>query len=120
MKAQEAGKIVNTASVAGKEGNNNVAPYSAAKVGIIGLTKMLDKEMTLYNVHVNCVSPVLIDTDMAKGLTLDQWAFLTSKIPLGQLGKPEEVAAVVKFLVSDEASFVTGQCYEIGGGRSVF
>jgi NAD(P)-dependent dehydrogenase (short-subunit alcohol dehydrogenase family) len=120
MKAQGSGKIINIASVAGKEGNANMAPYSAAKAGIIGLTKTLGKEMAPYNIHVNCVSPTLIETDMVRGMTAEQRALLTSKIPLGRLGRPEEVAAVVKFLASDEASFVTGQCYDISGGRSVY
>ncbi len=120
MKAQGGGKVVNLASVAGKEGNASMAPYSAAKAGIMSLTKTLGKEMAPYNIHVNCVSPALIETDMAKDMTPEQRALLTSKIPLGRLGRPEEVAAVVKFLVSDEASFVTGQCYDISGGRSVY
>ncbi|MBM4332271.1 MAG: SDR family oxidoreductase [Deltaproteobacteria bacterium] len=120
MKAQGSGKVVNMASVAGKEGNANMAPYAAAKAGIIGLTKTLGKEMAAYNVQVNCVSPALIETDMAREMTPEQRALLISKIPMGRLGQPEEVAAVVKFLVSDEASFVTGQCYDISGGRSVY
>jgi 2-dehydro-3-deoxy-L-rhamnonate dehydrogenase (NAD+) len=120
MKARKSGKIVNMASVAGKEGNANMAPYAAAKAGIIGLTKTLGKEMAPYNIYVNCVSPALIETDMAGEMTPEQRALLTSKIPMGRLGRPEEVAAVVKFLVSEEASFVTGQCYDISGGRSVY
>jgi 3-oxoacyl-[acyl-carrier protein] reductase len=120
MKEQGRGKVVNLASVAGKEGNANMAPYAAAKAAIIALTKTLGKEMALFNVRVNCVSPALIETDMAKEMTPEQRALLTSKIPMGRLGKPEEVAAVVKFLVSDESSFVTGQCYDISGGRSVY
>jgi len=120
MKAQRSGRVVSMASVAGKEGNALMAPYSAAKAGIIGLTKTLGKEMAPYNVQVNCVSPALIETDMAKEMTPEQRTLLTSKIPLGRLGQPEEVAAVVKFLVSDEASFVTGQCYDVSGGRSVY
>ena len=120
MKAQGSGKVVNLASVAGKEGNANMAPYAAAKAGIIGLTKTMGKEMAPFNVQVNCVSPALIETDMAKEMTPEQRALLISKIPMGRLGRPEEVAAVVKFLVSDEASFVTGQCYDISGGRSVY
>jgi 2-dehydro-3-deoxy-L-rhamnonate dehydrogenase (NAD+) len=120
MKAQSYGKVVNLASTAGKDGNANMGPYAAAKAGIICLTKTLGKEMAAYNVHINCVAPALIETDMAWEMTSEQRALLTSKIPLGRLGKPEEVAAVVKFLVSDEASFVTGQCYDISGGRSVY
>ncbi|MCX5826239.1 MAG: SDR family NAD(P)-dependent oxidoreductase [Deltaproteobacteria bacterium] len=120
MKDQKSGKVVNMGSVAGKEGNANMSPYATAKAGIIGLTKTLGKEMAPFNVRVNCVSPALIDTDMAREMTPEQRALLTSKIPMGRLGKPEEVAAVVKFLVSDESSFVTGQCYDISGGRSVY
>ena len=120
MKEQRSGKIVSMASVAGKEGNANMAPYAASKAAIIGLTKTLGKEMAPYNVQVNCVSPALIETDMAREMTPEQRALLISKIPMGRLGKPEEVAAVVKFLVSEESSFVTGQCYDISGGRSVY
>ena len=120
MKEQRSGKVVSLASVAGKEGNANMAPYAASKAAIIGLTKTLGKEMAPYNVQVNCVSPALIETDMAREMTPDQRALLISKIPMGRLGKPEEVAAVVKFLVSEESSFVTGQCYDISGGRSVY
>ena len=120
MKAQSYGKVVSLASIAGKDGNANMGAYAATKAAIICLTKTLGKEMATYNVHVNCVAPALIETDMAREMTPEQRALLTSKIPLGRLGKPEEVAAVVKFLVSDEASFVTGQCYDISGGRSVY
>ncbi len=120
MMARKSGKIVNMASVAGKEGNANMAPYAAAKAGIIGLTKTLGKETAPFNIQVNCVSPALIETDMAREMTPEQRSLLASKIPMGRLGRPEEVAAVVKFLVSDEASFVTGQCYDISGGRSVY
>lgn len=120
MKKQGRGSIVNIASVAGKEGNANMAPYSASKGAIITLTKTLGKELATSNIRVNAVSPALLETEMTQSMTAEQRALLTSKIPLGRLGKPEEVAAVVKFLVSDEASFVTGQCYDISGGRSVY
>jgi len=120
MKKQGSGNIVSMASVAGKEGNAGMAPYSSSKGAIIAFTKTLAKETAPYNVRVNCVSPTLIETDMVREMTPEQRALLTSKIPMGRLGKPEEVAAVVKFLVSDEASFVTGQCYDISGGRSVY
>jgi len=120
MKRQGSGSIVNIASVAGKEGNVQMAPYSASKSGIITLTKTLGKELATSNIRVNCVSPALLETDMAKAMTPEQRALLASKIPMGRLGMPEEVAAVVKFLVSDESSIVTGQCYDISGGRSVY
>jgi len=120
MKKQGKGSIVNIASVAGKEGNANMAPYSASKGAIITLTKTLGKELATSQIRVNAVSPALLETEMTQSMTPEQRALLTSKIPMGRLGKPEEVAAVVKFLVSDEASFVTGQCYDISGGRSVY
>lgn len=122
MKAQGSGKIVNMAmaSVAGEKGNANMAPYSPVKAGTIGSTKTLGKEMAPYYVHINCVSPALIETDMAKELSPEERTVLTSKIPLGRMDKPGEVAAVVKFLVPNEASFVAGRCYDINGGRSVF
>jgi len=120
MKKQGSGSIVNIASVAGKEGNPDMAPYSASKGAIITLTKTLGKELAATRIRVNAVSPALLETDMARNMSPEQRAFLTSKIPMGRLGNPEEVAAVVKFLVSDEASFVTAQCYDVSGGRSVY
>ena len=120
MREKRSGSIVNLASVAGKEGNAQMAPYSASKGAIITFTKTLAKEVAPDNIRVNCVSPALIETDMAKQMAPEQRALLTSKIPLGRLGRPEEVAAVVRFLVSEDASFVTGQCYDISGGRSVY
>jgi 3-oxoacyl-[acyl-carrier protein] reductase len=120
MKKQGSGSIVNIASVAGKEGNPDMGPYSVSKAGIIALTKTLGKELAATRIRVNAVSPALLETDMARNMSAEQRAFLTSKIPMGRLGNPEEVAAVVKFLVSDEASFVTAQCYDVSGGRSVY
>jgi len=120
MKKQGSGSIVNIASVAGKEGNPDMVPYSVSKAGMIALTKTLGKELAATRIRVNAVSPALLETDMARNMSPEQRAFLASKIPMGRLGNPEEVAAVVKFLVSDEASFVTGQCYDVSGGRSVY
>ena len=120
MIKQKYGKIISLASVAGKEGNARMPAYSASKAAIIALTKTIAKEVASYNINVNCVSPALCETDMAKDMTPEQRALLVSKIPMGRLGKPEEVAAVVKFLASDESSFVTGQCYDISGGRSIY
>jgi NAD(P)-dependent dehydrogenase (short-subunit alcohol dehydrogenase family) len=120
MKKQGSGSIVNIASVAGKEGNPNMGPYSVSKGAIITLTKTLGKELASTRIRINAVSPALLETDMARNMSPEQRAFLTSKIPMGRLGDPAEVAAVVKFLVSDEASFVTGQCYDVSGGRSVY
>ncbi len=120
MIRQGYGKIVSMASVAGKEGNANLAAYSVAKAGIICLTKSLAKEVATLGINVNCVSPTVIETDLIKDMDPEQIAPLIAKIPMKRTGKPEEVAALVKFLVSDESAFVTGQCYDLSGGRSVY
>ena len=120
MIKQKYGKVISLASVAGKEGNARMPAYSASKAAIMALTKTIAKEVASYSINVNCISPALCETDMAKDMTPEQRALLVSKIPMGRLGKVEEVAALVKFLASDESSFVTGQCYDISGGRSVY
>lgn len=114
------GKIVNVASVAGKEGNPGLVPYSTAKAGVIGLTKALAKEVVTKGVYVNAVAPAVIETPILKTLTEQQISYMTSRIPMGRVGKPEEVAAVIHFLVSDDSSFVTAQCYDVSGGRSTY
>jgi 3-oxoacyl-[acyl-carrier protein] reductase len=114
------GKIVNVASVAGKEGNPGLVPYSAAKAGVIGFTKALAKEVVTQGIYVNAVAPAVIETPILKTLTEQQISYMTSKIPMGRVGKPDEVAAVVHFLASDDSSFVTAQCYDVSGGRSTY
>lgn len=121
MIARQYGRIVNIASVAGKEGNPNLGPYSASKAAVIGLTKSLAKELVgKGNITVNSISPAVIATPILDGLPQSTIDYMVSRIPMGRVGRPEEVAALVQFLVSAEASFTTAQCYDISGGRSTY
>ena len=115
------GRIVNVASIAGKEGNPKMAPYSASKAAVIALTKSLSKELVgKGDICVNSISPAVIQTPILDQLNQEQINMMLSKIPLGRTGKPEEVAALVHFLSSNECSFTTGQCYDISGGRATY
>jgi 3-oxoacyl-[acyl-carrier protein] reductase len=118
MKARRYGRIVNIASIAGKEGNPRSGPYCAAKAGVICLTKSIARELALEGVNVNSVTPAIIATEFIKSLPLEDIAPVVARIPMGRMGTPQEVAALVRFLVSDEASFVTGACYDLSGGRA--
>lgn len=120
MKQRGYGRVINIASIAGKEGNPNMIPYSTAKAGVIGLTKSLAKEVARSGVYVNAISPALIETQMLQQLTPEQVEYLARLIPLGRKGQPEEVAALICWLASDEASFTTGQCIDISGGRATY
>jgi 3-oxoacyl-[acyl-carrier protein] reductase len=113
--------IVTVASTAGKEGNPNQSAYASSKAAQIALTKCLAREVVGYGIRVNAVSPAVTATELFyKETPLEQHAALLARIPMGRPAQPEEVAAVVNFLASDEASFVTGQCYDCSGGRAVY
>lgn len=114
------GRIVNIASIAGKEGNPNASPYSAAKAGVIGLTKSLAKEVATKGVLVNAVTPAVIATPILEQLTQEHIDYMTSRIPMGRVGQPEEVANLVSFLCSDRVSFSTGAVFDISGGRATY
>ncbi|MCM2340530.1 SDR family NAD(P)-dependent oxidoreductase [Rhodoferax sp.] len=114
------GRIVNMSSIAGKEGNPNLGAYSAAKAGVIGLTKSLGKELALTDIRVNCVTPAAIDTDILKQLSPEFLNYVKSKIPMGRLGRAEEIADLVAWLASEECSFTTGAVFDISGGRATY
>lgn len=120
MLARKYGRIVNIASIAGKEGNPNMVPYSASKAAVIALTKSLGKEVATSGICVNAVSPAVIRTRILDQLTPAQVDYMTERIPMRRTGTPEEVAAVVHFLASPDCSFVTGQCYDASGGRATY
>ena len=121
MKAAGYGRIVNIASIAGKEGNPTLGPYSASKAAVIAFTKSLAKELVQQgDITVNSIAPAVIHTPILDGLPQTTVDYMVSRIPMGRTGKPEEVAALVHFLVSAEASFTTGQCYDISGGRATY
>ena len=120
MQRRDYGRIVNIASIAGKEGNPNACAYSASKAGVISLTKSLGKELATTGVRVNCIAPAVIDTEMLEQSTQAHIDYMVSKIPMGRLGKVEEVAALVCWLASEECSFSTGAVFDISGGRATY
>jgi NAD(P)-dependent dehydrogenase (short-subunit alcohol dehydrogenase family) len=120
MLRQGGGRIVNIASIAGKEGNPTLVPYSSAKAGVIGLTKALAKEVATRGILVNAVAPAVIGTELLKQMETSTVDLLVSKIPMGRVGRPEEVAALVAWLASEECSFSTGAVYDLSGGRATY
>lgn len=120
MRKQNYGRIVNIASVAGKEGNPNMAPYSATKAAVIAFTKSVGKELATEGICVNAVSPAVIRTKILEQLTPEQVAYMVERIPMKRTGTVDEVAAVVHFLSSRDCSFVTAQCYDVSGGRATY
>ena len=114
------GRIVNIASIAGKEGNPNAAAYSASKAGVIGLTKSLGKELATSEIRVNCVTPAAVRTPIFDQMTQQQIDWMLSKIPIGRFGGIDEVSSLVCWLASEECSFSTGAVFDVSGGRATY
>ena len=120
MKDRDFGRIVNIASVAGKDGNPNASAYSASKAAVIGLTKSLGKELADTGVRVNCVTPAAVKTAIFDQMSAEHIQFMLSKIPMGRFGLPEEVAALVCWLCTEDCSFSTGAVFDLSGGRATY
>lgn len=120
MKARDYGRIVHIASIAGKEGNPNASAYSAAKAGVISLTKSLGKELAETGVRVNCVTPAAVRTEIFDQMTDQHIQYMLSKIPMGRFGLATEIAAMIAWLASEECSFSTGATFDLSGGRAVY
>ncbi len=120
MRASKYGRIVNISSIAGKEGNPKLGPYSASKAGVIGMTKSLAKEVADTGIRIHSVAPAVIHTPMLDQVNQETIDYMVSKIPVGRTGTPDEVAALVHYLSSEEASFTTGACFDISGGRATY
>ena len=114
------GRIVNIASVAGKEGNPNASAYSASKAAVIALTKSLGKELADTGIRVNCVTPAAVRTAIFDQMSEQHIQFMLSKIPMARFGEPEEVAAMVAWLCSEDCSFSTGAVFDLSGGRATY
>lgn len=120
MREKGYGRIVNIASIAGKEGNPNASAYSASKAGVIALTKSLAKELAQAGISVNCVTPAAVRTGIFAQMTQQHIDFMLSKIPMNRFGTPDEIASVVAWLCSEECSFSTGAVFDISGGRATY
>ena len=120
MLGQGGGRIINIASIAGKEDNPTLVPYSAAKAGVIGLTKALAKEVCTRGILVHAIAPAVIGTELLQQMEKSTVDLLVSKIPMGRVGRPEEVAALAAWLASDDCSFTTGAVHDLSGGRATY
>ena len=120
MAMRARGRIVNIASVAGKEGNPNASAYSASKAGVIGLTKSLGKELATTGVLVNCVAPAVVKTELFSQMTEEHIHYMLSKIPMNRFGEVDEVAEMVAWLASDLCTFATGATFDLSGGRATY
>jgi NAD(P)-dependent dehydrogenase (short-subunit alcohol dehydrogenase family) len=120
MRARNYGRIVNIASIAGKEGNPNASAYSASKAAVIALTKSLGKELASSDIRVNCVTPAAVRTPLFEQMTPAHIAFMLSKIPVGRFGETAEIAGLVAWLASEECSFSTGAVFDLSGGRATY
>ncbi|MBK1660517.1 SDR family oxidoreductase [Paracraurococcus ruber] len=120
MRARNYGRIVNVASIAGKEGNPNAAAYSAAKAGVIGFTKSLGKELAQTGIRVNCVTPAAAATDIFRQMTQQQIDYMLSKIPANRFAQVEEIAALIGWLATEDCSFSTGGVFDVSGGRATY
>ena len=120
MLTRQYGRIVNVASIAGKEGNPNASHYSATKAGVIALTKSLGKELARHGIIVNCVTPAMIETPILRTVPQSHIDYMLSRIPMARAGSAEEVAAMIAWLASDECSFTTGGVFDLSGGRATY
>ena len=120
MKENGYGRIVNVASIAGKEGNPMAGAYSSSKAAVIGITKSVGKDVAGSGILVNCIAPAVINTPILAQISQEHIDYMTERIPLGRVGEPAEVAALICWLGSEEMSFSTGACYDISGGRATY
>lgn len=120
MRQAKYGRVVNIASVAGKEGNPNASAYSASKAGVIALTKSVGKELVHEGIIVNCITPAAVETPMFAQMTQQHIDFMLAKIPMGRFGKTQEIAALIVWLCSDDVTFSTGATFDISGGRATY
>jgi 3-oxoacyl-[acyl-carrier protein] reductase len=120
MLERDYGRVINIASIAGKDGNPNASAYSASKAAVIALTKSIGKETATTGVRINCITPAAVKTAIFDQMTPQHIAFMLSKIPMARFGRVEEIAAMVAWLASEECSFTTGAVFDLSGGRAVY